>query len=89
MVSYHHVDGAGFLACELGEAFVAVRAAARSQALVGSNGHLAPRQIGYAGFEVVAVAGLGVLCPLGDALDVFAQPGNVVFLDERLRRLLV
>ena len=67
----------------LGETFLAVRATGGSDALRGRHGQLTPRLIRHPRLKIITVAGFRLICPLVDALDVAAEPGDIFFIDER------
>ncbi len=57
----------------LGEAFRTVGALGGAQALPRRDRHLRPGPIGHSGRQVVAVTGLGLVCPVAQPQQVLAQ----------------
>jgi hypothetical protein len=70
-------------------------ASARADAVAGGHGHLPPRRVVDTRVEFVAIAGLGLLGPVPQSLDLLAElarlaePARRRVVEERVGRLLV
>ena len=65
VVGDHHIHLLGFAAGLFGEAILTLRAAGRPQAFPRGDADLPPREIRHARVEGIAVAGVGVIRPVG------------------------
>ena len=89
VVGDHDVHKTGLLTGLLGEAFRAVRAAGRANALPGADRDLPPRPVLHPGHQFVPVAGLGGRGPLVQPLHLPAHRGHGGGVEQRLPRLLL
>lgn len=83
------VDLAGPRPGQLGEALGPAGAAAGAQALLGAHGELPPRLLADARHQLVAVAGLGLLGPLLDALHHAAGRAHLARVEELVLLVLL